>query len=109
VDLERASAVVGDEPVELTRQELILLDFLARNPGRVYSRTQLMEGAWESPGSATERTVDAHVKTLRAKLRAAGSDHDWVATHRGFGYSFEAEPERSRVATAPHPRASGAP
>lgn len=88
VDLDRASAVVGSEPVDLTRQELLLLHFLMQNPGRVYSRGQLMEAVWECPDSALERTVDAHIKTLRAKLKSAGCEQEMIQTHRGFGYSL---------------------
>jgi two-component system catabolic regulation response regulator CreB len=88
VDMDRACAVLGSEPLDLTRQELLLLHHLARFPGRVHSRSQLMQAVWEVPDSALERTVDAHIKTLRAKMRGAGSEKEWIQTHRGFGYSL---------------------
>jgi two-component system catabolic regulation response regulator CreB len=47
-----------------------------------------MDIAWDDPGAALERTVDAHIKSLRAKLREASSDADPIETHRGFGYSL---------------------
>jgi two-component system catabolic regulation response regulator CreB len=88
VDLERACAVIENIPLDLTRQELLLLHHLAKNPQRVFSRSQLMQAVWEVPDSALERTVDAHIKTLRAKIKAAGSAKEWIQTHRGFGYSL---------------------
>jgi two-component system catabolic regulation response regulator CreB len=65
-----------------------LLKTLVSQPGRVFSREQLMTAAWEDPAASLERTVDAHIKTLRAKLRAAASDADPIQTHRGLGYSL---------------------
>ncbi len=74
--------------LDLTRNEYRLLAALLGSPGRVFSRDQLMTAAWEDPGAALDRTVDAHVKTVRAKLRAAGAPDDAIVTHRGLGYSF---------------------
>jgi two-component system catabolic regulation response regulator CreB len=58
----------------LTRNEYLLLATLLSAPDRVSSRDQLMEAAWEDPGSALDRTVDAHVKSVRAKIRAVAPD-----------------------------------
>jgi two-component system, OmpR family, catabolic regulation response regulator CreB len=88
VDEERCTIACGGVPLELTRYEFRLLKTLGAQPGRVFSREQLMEAAWEDPGSALDRTVDAHIKTLRAKLRAARPDFDPIQTHRGMGYSL---------------------
>lgn len=85
--------VFRGRPLQLTRNEYRLLAVLVKSPGRVFSREQLMTAAWADPGAAMDRTVDAHVKTLRAKLRAAGAGDDGaepIVTHRGFGYSFKA-------------------
>ena len=57
-------------------------------PGRVYSRAQLMDHAWDDPAAALERTVDAHVKSLRAKIRQVDDGADPIVTHRGLGYSL---------------------
>jgi two-component system catabolic regulation response regulator CreB len=76
--------------LELTRYEFRLLRALAENPGRVYSRDQLMTAVWEDPGASLDRTVDAHIKMLRAKLRAVAADADPIQTHRGLGYSLRA-------------------
>lgn len=77
--------------LDLTRNEYRLLAALLASPGRVFSRDQLMTAAWEDPAAATDRTVDAHVKLLRAKLRAAAPAADPIVTHRGLGYSLREE------------------
>ncbi|MFZ9682923.1 MAG: winged helix-turn-helix domain-containing protein, partial [Cephaloticoccus sp.] len=74
--------------LDLTRNEYRLLGVLLAQPGRVLSRDQLMTAAWDDPGAALDRTVDAHIKTLRAKLRAVTPDTDPILTHRGLGYSL---------------------
>lgn len=79
---------VDGRPVELSRYEFRILRILMSAPGRVYSREQLMSLAWEEPEMSLERTVDAHIKSLRGKLKAAGASSDPIATHRGFGYAF---------------------
>jgi two-component system catabolic regulation response regulator CreB len=88
VDEERCSIRFRGVPLELTRYEYRLLKLLVAKPGRVYSREQLMNAGWEEPGASLERTIDAHVKTLRAKLRAVAPDADPIQTHRGMGYSL---------------------
>ena len=77
--------------LDLTRNEYRLLAALLASPGRVFSRDQLMAAAWDDPGAALDRTVDAHIKTLRAKLREAAPDSDPIVTHRGLGYSLREE------------------
>jgi two-component system catabolic regulation response regulator CreB len=77
--------------LDLTRNEYRLLAALLAQPGRVFSREQLMAAAWEDPGAALDRTVDAHVKLLRAKLRTAAPGADPIVTHRGLGYSVREE------------------
>lgn len=77
--------------LELTRNEYRLLAALLAAPGRVFSRDQLMTAAWDDPGAATDRTVDAHVKLLRGKLRSAAPESDPIVTHRGLGYSLREE------------------
>ena len=79
------------QALDLTRNEYRLLAVLLAAPGRVFSRDQLMAAAWDDPGAAFDRTVDAHIKTLRAKLRAAAPDADPIVTHRGLGYSLREE------------------
>ena len=88
VDEARCTVVFRGAALELTRNEFRLLKTLAAQPGRVFSRDQLLSAAWEDPGASMDRTVDAHIKTVRAKLRAIAPDADPIQTHRGLGYSL---------------------
>lgn len=74
--------------LDLTRYEFLLLKTLAERPGQIHSRAQLMDRVWADAPDTLDRTVDAHVKSLRAKLRAIDPDADPIATHRGMGYSL---------------------
>ena len=91
VDSNTFSASYEDQKLSLSAHEFHLIEALASQPGRVFSRRQLLERAWQDPNSAMERTVDAHVKSLRAKLKKT-IGKDLIITHRGFGYSLE-DPE----------------
>jgi two-component system catabolic regulation response regulator CreB len=74
----------------LTRYEFGLLEALMARPGAVLSRRQLMDRVWADALESTDRTVDTHIKTLRAKLRALGGEgKDPIRTHRGLGYSLD--------------------
>jgi two-component system catabolic regulation response regulator CreB len=76
------------ESVTLSKYEYdILVTFIAR-PGHVYSREQLMQMVWEQPETSLDRTVDVHIKNIRAKLRAIRAEPDPIVTHRGTGYSL---------------------
>lgn len=81
-----------DRTLDLTRIEFRLLKCLLAQPGRVFTREQLLASAWEEPEASLDRTVDAHVKTLRAKLRAIDATRDPIQTHRGLGYSLRETP-----------------
>jgi two-component system, OmpR family, catabolic regulation response regulator CreB len=74
----------------LTRYEYLLLKTLIKQPKRVYSRHQLMDIVWKDAEDTLERTVDAHIKTIRSKLRIINADSDAIVTHRGMGYSLTA-------------------
>ncbi|MNL38220.1 Transcriptional regulatory protein CreB [compost metagenome] len=58
-------------------------------PGRIYSRAQLMDMVWHDAADTIDRTVDTHIKTVRAKLRAVDATFDAIRTHRGMGYSLD--------------------
>ena len=75
-------------PLELTRREYQLLRCLLERPGRILSREFLLDSIWGQDSDSTDRTVDTHVKTLRAKLRAQVPQQDFITTHRGMGYSL---------------------
>jgi two-component system response regulator BaeR len=73
----------------LTRREFRLLEVLARQPGRIFSRTQLLELAYEDVLDVNERAIDSHVKNLRRKLAAAAPGHEWIRSVYGIGFAFE--------------------
>ncbi|MES2531566.1 MAG: response regulator [Pseudomonadota bacterium] len=85
-------ATLQGEPLNLTRREFRLLQALARHPGRIFSRSQLLELAYDHADDVTERAVDSHIKNLRRKLAAAAPSHDWIRSVYGVGFSFE-EPD----------------
>jgi two-component system catabolic regulation response regulator CreB len=88
LDEARCQIAYRSQLLDLTRYEFRLLRALLAQPGRVFSRDQLMNAAWEEPAASLDRTVDAHIKTLRAKLRAIDKTTDPIQTHRGLGYSL---------------------
>ena len=89
LDEERRQISYFGTPLDLSRYEYRLLCVLLKKPGRVYTREQLLEMVWDAPEASLDRTVDAHVKNLRAKLRDVRPDVDPIATHRGTGYSLK--------------------
>jgi two-component system catabolic regulation response regulator CreB len=74
--------------LELSRYEYGLLKTLAARPGHVFSRDALLERVWGNDTESMDRTVDAHVKTVRAKMKAVAPDEEPIRTHRGSGYSL---------------------
>ncbi len=91
VDEERRRISWLGQALELSRYEYEILKTLVRRPGRVFSREQLMELVWDSPDTSLERTVDAHIKNIRAKLRRIAPERDPIVTHRGSGYALREE------------------
>ncbi len=89
LDEQKAKVSYFGTPLDLSRYEFRILEVLLRRPGWVYSREKLMEMVWEAPEASMERTVDTHVKTIRAKLRKIKPDADPIQTHRGLGYSLK--------------------
>ena len=84
---KRAIAFFGS-PLELSKYEYEILRRFIERKGHVFSREQLMNLVWEQPETSLDRTVDAHVKNIRAKLRAVRPDLEPIVTHRGSGYSL---------------------
>ena len=74
--------------LELSRYEFGLLQTLASRPGHVFSRDALLEQVWDDATDSIDRTVDAHVKTLRAKMKLVAPLLDPIRTHRGSGYAL---------------------
>ncbi len=86
---EEIRAVVSDRPVSLTKKEFDLLCLFAENKGRAFSRDHLLDRLWGWDYEGDARTVDTHIKRLRAKLAAYPHD-DWdIRTVRGVGYALE--------------------
>ncbi|RJR32349.1 MAG: two-component system response regulator CreB [Desulfobacteraceae bacterium] len=77
--------------LELSRYEFEILKTFIRRPGHVFSRDQLMDLVWDEPEASLDRTVDAHIKNLRNKLKTIRPDMDPIVTHRGTGYSLREE------------------
>jgi two-component system alkaline phosphatase synthesis response regulator PhoP len=88
IDLLRHRALVAGEPVELTPTEFNLLAALARYPGRVFRRLELLETTQGDAYEGYERTIDAHIKNLRAKIEADPKKPRYVQTVYGIGYRF---------------------
>ncbi|QSB07101.1 winged helix-turn-helix transcriptional regulator [Natronoglycomyces albus] len=90
VDPETYAAKLKGQPLDLTYKEFELLRFLAQHPGRVFTREQLLREVWGYDFFGGTRTVDVHVRRLRAKL---GSEHEaLIGTVRQVGYKFVAPP-----------------
>jgi DNA-binding response OmpR family regulator len=89
IDLERRQVTVGGRAVELTPTEFDLLVVLARNPGRVFTRIELLDLVQGYAFEGYERTVDAHIKNLRQKMEPDPKQPRYVVTVYGVGYKFE--------------------
>lgn len=89
LDEERRSATWHGVVLDLTRYEFRLLAVLAARPGMVFPRARLLDLVWERPDGPFDRTIDTHIKTLRAKLYAAHASTDPIRTLRGEGYAWE--------------------
>ncbi len=89
IDDERYVASFNGKPLDLTPVEFRLLRTLATQPGRVFSRTQLLDNLYQDHRVVTDRTVDSHVKNLRRKLERASPDRELVESVYGVGYKLE--------------------
>lgn len=91
LDLERMQIRYYGRLLELSRYEYGVLRLLVQRPGRVYTRDDLLRLVWDEASDSFDRTVDAHVKTLRAKLKAIAPEVDPIRTLRGTGYALNEE------------------
>lgn len=89
VNFARAEVRRGGRDVEITPLELKLLDVFIRRRGRVLSREQLLDAAWEPGVHVTDRAVDAHIVNLRRKIESAPAAPRFVVSVRGLGYRFD--------------------
>ena len=89
IDESKRLITYAGTAMELSRYEYNLLVILIQRPGQVFSREQLMQLAWDEPETAMDRTVDAHIKNIRAKLKTINPEIDPIITHRGIGYALK--------------------
>jgi len=89
LDTRARRALAKDEEIHLGPTEFRLLEFFMCNPGRAYTRSQLLDHVWGTGAYLDERTVDVHIRRLRKALQASGHS-DYVQTVRGHGYRFMA-------------------
>jgi len=89
IDADRRTVAADGRNISLSRIEFELLTALASQPGRVFTRENLLDRAWPDGGLVTDRTVDAHIKSLRRKLGSPA----WIETVRGVGYRLAEKSE----------------
>jgi two-component system response regulator BaeR len=89
LDPQRFTATVNSKSLDLTPVEFRLLHTLAEQPGRVFSRNQLMDVLYVDHRVVSDRTVDSHVKNVRRKIAEAGGDEEWLRSIYGVGYKLE--------------------
>jgi two-component system, OmpR family, response regulator BaeR len=82
-------ATLNGTDLQLTAVEFTLLAYLADHPGRIYSRSQLMDAIYADHRVVTDRTIDSHVKKLRKKIAAGADDQELIHSVYGVGYKFE--------------------
>lgn len=88
LDEERRQIRFYGRTLELSRYEYGILRLLVRKPGRVFTRDELLDQVWEDGSGSLDRTVDAHIKTLRAKLKVVAPQTEPIRTSRGSGYAL---------------------
>jgi len=93
IDTDRVLITYRHQALNLTRHELRLLHCLLEQPQRVFSREQLLDAVGVPSHAGYERSIDSHIKSVRAKLRLIAADAEPIQTHRGLGYSYS--PDRS--------------
>lgn len=89
LDVSRYRAEIRGQELDLTALEFQLLNVLASNPGRIYSRSQLMDKVYSDQRTVNDRTIDTHVKKLRRKIAAVAPDQELIISVYGVGYKFE--------------------
>ncbi len=92
LNVDNYQAKIHEQLIELTAIEFNLLKILANSPGRIYSRTQLIEMAYQDHRIVSERTIDSHIKKLRKKLNHLQSNHELVQSVYSVGYKLVLEP-----------------
>jgi DNA-binding response OmpR family regulator len=91
LDLPRMQVTIGDEEIELTATEFQLLQTLASQPGRIFTRSQLLNAVHGVAIESYERAIDAHIKNIRRKLEPVPREPRYIQTVYGVGYRFSDE------------------
>ena len=86
IDFESKRLIIGDKKVELTRKEFEIITLLAKTPGRIFSREEILRRIWENDVIVIDRTVDVNITRLRRKMEEYGC---YIRNKPGFGYYFE--------------------
>lgn len=86
LDIESKRLILGDKKIDLTRKEFEIISLLAKSPGRIFSREEILRRIWESDVIVTDRTVDVNMTRIRRKMEEYGS---YIRNKPGFGYYFE--------------------
>ncbi|MFC1669257.1 two-component system response regulator CreB [Spirochaetota bacterium] len=89
IDLKKRQIEYYKVKLDLTRYEYEILSLMIKRPGWVFSREHIMDLVWVEPEESFDRTVDTHIKTIRAKLKDIKPKMDPIVTHRGVGYSLK--------------------
>ena len=89
IDIDRHLVMINGAATSLPLKEFELLEFLLRNKGRVLTRTQLIDRVWGSDYFGDTKTLDVHIKRLRAKIESDPANPVYIQTIRGLGYKFE--------------------
>jgi two-component system, OmpR family, response regulator RegX3 len=89
LDIDRHIMTLNNTPISLPLKEFELLEFLMRNSGRVLTRSQLIDRVWGSDYFGDTKTLDVHIKRLRAKIEQDPANPVYIQTIRGLGYKFE--------------------
>lgn len=89
VDESRFRILYFSHALDLSRYEYRMLSLFIARPGQIFSRDKLMERVWDEPDMSMDRTVDVHIKNIRAKLKKINPEIDPIQTHRGIGYSLK--------------------
>lgn len=88
IDMDMKTVSISGKPIDLTKTEFNILTLLAKNTGKVFSRSDILAKAWEGDGIVLERTVDVHIARLRKKIGVYG---DHIVNRTGYGYNFVSE------------------
>lgn len=86
IDFESKRLIIGDKKTELTRKEYEIISLLAKSPGRIFTREEILSRIWENDVIVNDRTVDVNMTRLRRKMEEYGS---YIRNKPGFGYYFE--------------------